>query len=137
MIDRAMLLEVFAKRLVYLGFIGHQVSFGRDLSLENRTQRFSIDVSNLERAFLAVTLDKGNNFHLMRPPARILGLLALVTPIGFVCFNSRTIPTKQAAVSLGHSLTNAMTHEPCGFVADFDHAANIEGAHTFFLADMR
>ena len=126
-VDRFVRAKVLADLFVDARLVRHQSGLLGDHVVQDRAQRHRADVRNVIRALLAVALDQRDNLHLMMKRARAGLVLALVAPERLINFNRRTVSAKLALGRNVHRFTDAVRHEPRGFVGHAKHALQLLG----------
>src|SRR5690606_9716487 len=98
-----------------------------------RLEVLCIDAGNVERTHLAAALHKGNDGVLVRvPTARLTAASAILLAVeSLVSLNDLAAAAKRAGLLRGHGGTDAVRHEPRGFVAHAKHALKLLAAHAF------
>src|SRR5258707_3529707 len=104
-------------------FIRHQIRFTADHLHDGLAQRLSFHVRNVERIAVAVTINECQHSMLLRLRLRIGAIFLLAADYSFVALDNLVLSANWAALRRGHSLTNAMAHEPARLVRDAEHTA--------------
>jgi hypothetical protein len=87
-----------------------------------------VDVVDVVRALLSVSLDQRDDLHFVRVAASALGLLAVVAPESLVHFDRGRSAAKLAGRGDVHGFADAVGHVPRGLVGDAEHAFELLGA---------
>ena len=110
-------------------FVGHKVRGAVNVGDDQAAQVLGVDIGNVERTDMAVTLDKGDN-GLLGSGATGGTVLGLAADIGFIGFHNGVRTAKGAIGFINlHGLADAVAHEPSGFVGDAEHTFDLLRAH--------
>ena len=134
MIDYAMFGKLATNFDIDPGFIRHQAGVSSDLRFEDGAKGGGRNVGDMERAFLAIALDQGNNLHFVLIPAIAFALFAGIAPVGFIDFDCTTVAAERRSAAVRHGFAQTMRHEPSGFIGHANRAVQLMGAHSLFAA---
>jgi hypothetical protein len=127
--DSAVRSEVVADIGIKLGLIGHEVAFERDIPSHDAADGIGPNGGHMERADLAVALDKSDNGLFLGNRQEGFGA-RLAAHIGLIDFHGLASAAhrfgEHAAMGF-HGLANAMREKPRGFQAAAKHALKLAG----------
>ena len=146
-VDGAMALEAPADPAIGAVLVGHQVALAVGVSADDRAQRASGDIFNLDRTGFAAALNERDDGDFasavtsIAPPAAFivelprhrLGVIPLAEK-GLVYLDRLTLATEWAeyiGIDFLHGLAEPMADEPAGFEIDAKGAAELVCRETF------
>jgi hypothetical protein len=132
-VDGAMPAKFVADAWVNQALIRHQVGSAVDLGDNDRAQRGSADMRDMEGANRAVALNKRQHGGLGRN--LVFAIARLAADVGLVDFDDLVLTAESAGqLAFAHCLANAVHHEPGGLIAAAHHALHLERRHALLAA---